>query len=282
MPNLFIRSAALTIASRQTEAAVPTPITGRKFSNFRIEFDISKTSDIEQNSAEIIIYNINDNSRSSIQEADFAILDIGYNGSLDQIFLGDIKRSTTQRVGPDFLTLLELGDGQKALQESTMDKGYAEGVDLKTVVLDSLDVMRESAGLIVENAKEFMANQPTIKEQAGFAASGLARNTIDKALGKMDLEWSIQDNQMQIITPNTALETRAEALLLSPKTGLIGSPIRKKEGIVLQALIQSTRVKPKSLIKVESREINGFFTVEKAQFIGDTHGSQWLMKMEAI
>ncbi|MCK5603277.1 hypothetical protein KAR91_15445 [Candidatus Pacearchaeota archaeon] len=247
-------------------------------SGLRIVFDIEKTSSSNANNAKIQIYNLNESNRGILKTGEnlSITLEIGYGDILEQLFIGDIQRSFTQRSGPDFITTIEADDGGRALSESKLDKSYSAGVKLKSVVDDAMQSMKDAGQIIigsVSNIKDEIA-------QNGITISGLAQKIINDIANKQGLEFSVQDNEAQILDP--AIDTGEIAVLLTPNTGLIGSPNlgiagENIEGIEFKALIQTTKFRPGRAVKIESKDFNGLIRINKSKFIGDTHAPSWFV-----
>ena len=87
----------------------PKGVKGVKVSGLRIIFDIEKTSGSNPNTGKIQVYNLNETSVGTLKTNEnlSAILEVGYGDNLEQLFIGDIQRSFTQRNGPDFITTME-------------------------------------------------------------------------------------------------------------------------------------------------------------------------------
>ena len=259
----------------------PKGETGIKISGLRVTFDIEKTSSSNPNNGKIQIYNLNETSKGLLKtnEDSSIILEVGYGEVLEQLFIGDIRRSSTQRSGSDFITTIEADDGGKALGESRLDKSYAGGVKLKSVVDDALQSMKDAGQIIIgsiSNIKDEIA-------QNGITVSGLSKKIIDDIASKQGLEFSIQDDEAQILDPAT--DTGEVAILLTPNTGLIGSPNagligENTERIEFKGLIQTTKFRPGRTVKIESKDFEGLVRINKAKFSGDTHSPSWFVICE--
>lgn len=273
MSLLWDRKASVTFG--------PKGGTGIKVSDLRVSFDVEKTSESNPNKAKIQIYNLSEASRGILKtkESQFILLEIGYGDVIDQLFIGDVERSFTQRSGADFVTTIEAADGGQALNESKIDKSYSAGVKLKTVIDDAMQAMKDTGQIVVgslTNIKDEVA-------QNGITVSGLAKKVIDNISNKMGLEFSVQDNEAVILDP--AVDTGELEVLLTPTTGLIGSPQlgkidEKVEGVEFKALIQTTKFRPGRAVKLEAKDIDGLIRVIKAKFIGDTHATAWFVTCE--
>lgn len=278
MAQLFNRKAIVTMGPKGGQ--------GVRIEGLRVAFDITKTNKKSANNAKIMIYNLNESNKSILKtKEDLSLtLEIGYGiNNIDLLFTGDIVRSSTQRSGPDFISTIEVDDGDQALTTATLDKSYVAGTNMKTVVNDALQSMKDAGQVIigtVNNIKDDIA-------QNGFSASGLAANVIEQITKKQGLEFSVQDNETQILGEDE--DTGEEAIVLTPSTGLIGSPrigligkeAAKIDGIEFKALIQTTRFKPGRVAQIKSREVDGFFKILKSKFTGDTHAPAWFVTCEA-
>ncbi len=278
MAQLWNRKAVVTMGPKGGQ--------GVRIEGLRVSFDITKTNKKSANNAKIMIYNLNESNKSILKtKEDLSLtLEIGYGiNNIDLLFTGDIVRSSTQRSGPDFISTIEVDDGDQALTTATIDKSYVAGTNMKTVVNDALQSMKDAGQVIIGSVN-------SIKDdiaQNGFSASGLAANVIDQITKKQGLEFSVQDNETQILGEDE--DTGEEAIVLTPSTGLIGSPrigligkeAAKIDGIEFKALIQTTRFKPGRVAQIKSREVDGFFKILKSKFTGDTHAPAWFVACEA-
>ena len=278
MAQLFDRKAIVTMGPKGGQ--------GVRIEGLRVTFDITKTNKKAANNAKIMIYNLNESNKSLLKtKEDLSLtLEIGYGiNNIDLLFTGDIVRSSTGRSGPDFISTIEVDDGDQALTTATIDKSYVAGTNLKTVINDSLQSMKDAGQIVIGSIN-------SIKDdiaQNGFTASGLASSVIDQITKKQGLEFSVQDNETQILGVDE--DTGEEAIVLTPTTGLIGSPrigligkeATKTDGIEFKALIQTTRFKPGRVAQIKSREVDGFFKILKSKFTGDTHAPAWFVTCEA-
>lgn len=271
MGLLWQRKASVTFGVKGEE--------GTKVEDLRIAFDIEKTRESNANTAKVTIYNLNENNRDLLKNKEdlFVILNVGYQGGdVDQLLIADITRSSTKRQGPDFITVIECEDGGQALTEAHIDKSYAPGTNLKSVISDVVNSFVEAGEVAVgtlSRVKDEIA-------QNGITVSGVSKVIMDDLIEKQDLEWSIQDNEVQVMEP--LQDTGEEVVFLTPDTGLIGSPILREKGIEFKALIQSTKIRPGRPVNLESRQFEGLYRINKARYQGDTHDKTWYVLCEGI
>lgn len=278
MSQLWNRKAIVTMGPKGEQ--------GVKIEGLRVAFEIEKTNKKSANNAKVMIYNLNESNKSILKTKEnlSLTLEVGYGlNNVDLLFTGDIVRSSTQRSGADFISTIEVDDGDQALTTATLDKSYVAGTKEKTIIQDALQSMKDAGQVIIGSINSIKDDVA----QNGFSASGLAANVIDQITKKQGLEFSIQDNETQILGEDE--DTGEEAIVLTPSTGLIGSPrigligkeATKIDGIEFKALIQTTRFKPGRIAQINSREVDGFFKILKSKFTGDTHAPAWFVTCEA-
>ena len=296
---LFIRTAELIVGRSGGQ--------GVAIRDLRFSFNIEKTSSETLNNSTLRIYNMNRATRALVETPNNAvILRAGYvdDVGLKTIFVGIVRRSLTVREGTDWVTELELDDGLIAYRDSKISATFAAGAS----AIDVLTAVAKSFGLPVRPLPAGIQNKTYPK---AFSALGRTREAMNKVCNYLGLEWSIQNQEVQIIKKGgTAKRT---AILLSSDTGMIGSPAREaktlsdkaaaKRGITtnsagvikrnkenedgevdqrlevqgykVTSLLQPT-IEPGGLVQVKSEGIDSqFFRVEKLSHIGDTGGGEW-------
>lgn len=257
---------------------------GVEITNLRITFEVVKTSESNANTAKISIYNLKESNRSRFEERDLTvILKAGYSGlnnsdgAIGILFKGNITKASSQRAGADYVTIIESGDAQKELMETNFEKSYSEGTTLKTIVNDliaSFGTNGVAKGVVKDITADKLIN--------GGAFSGKAKEILNDLTKRMGIEWNIQDGAIHIEKGISKSETTA--VLLNSRTGLIGFPVKREDGIQAVSLL-NYEIKPNKSVKIESDELpetSGIFRVRKATYSGDTHGAQWVTAFEAI
>ena len=273
MDRLWQRYIAVTIGTKGGGEAV-------KFDGLRIVFQVEKTSESTANTAKISVYNLSGKGRALAEkEKAIVILEVGYGDSIEQLFYGDITRAYISRQGPDWVTTMECGDGSEALRSVHIDKSYAPGTDLKQVI-------RDVAQSIVDKGEVVMGSLLGIesdKAQGGISLSGRSKTILDELTAKQGLEWSVQDNVLQILPKDQ--DNGLQAVLLTPETGLVGSPVKREVegglGVEFKALIQP-RLVPGRLVRIESREVDGDYKLVEVKFAGDTHADAFYAAGKAV
>lgn len=268
--------------------------------NLRMTFDIEKDPTDTTNKCKMLIYNLAPKTRRTIERADsICILEAGYkeDAGLKRIFVGAILHTTTRNEGADQVTELNLADGQIAIRDSVVSVGYAAGTNGQQIVSDIVGQMGLTLRIGPDVAFPDYSN--------GYSFAGYARDALNIICAAAGAEWSIQNNDLQIIMGGST--TGVRALVFSADSGLIGSPERivkapkkahsttsgkrrkkkkkekpsKQAGWKIETLLAPT-VNPGDAVRLESITVKGWFRVESMRHEGDTHGGDWKTKMELI
>lgn len=257
---------------------------GLDFSELRIAFDIRKTSTPTPNNAKIRIYNLSAaTAKKAKKEFKRIQLKAGYQGASDIIFDGTIREA---RMGKDdvdrYLDILA-GDGDRPYVYSTVSKTLSAGCSYEDVFRAAAAPMQDCGEGAVSlgqidcfDAKEF---------PRGRVLFGMARDFIEKICLTSNKNWSIQNGKLQVVNHTGALPN---VFVISKDTGMIGVPEEVNEGLRVKCLLN-----PKLLVdgqvKIESKNIsdeaadkNGIYRILQLDFVGDTHGGDWLSEMICV
>jgi len=257
----------------------------RGFSKLRVSFDIKKTLEQTENDANIEIYNVSKDSYKLLQQVEethIVQLSVGYENLIDTIFIGNIENSYYYREKSNWILNIKGKDGQENIQDNIINKSYRPGFDLKSVLLDMIKSSNVLPKGAYDSAIKWIEDKLSSgkKTQNGLTISGRLIDEVNKLLSEFNATLSIQDEKVQIIYKNSNNEDNI--FLISPSSGLIGSPKDKgaDEGLEFKCLL-IPKLKPGSLVKIESNTINDFYRVDSIIYKGDTHSNDWECKCEA-
>lgn len=278
--------------------------------DLRIAFSIEKTATETLNNSTIDIYNLNPDSRALVETPNNAIiLRAGYAQDLGPvtIFVGIVRRCLTVQEGPDNVTRLELDDGLIAYRDSKFSTSFAPGSSGKMVLAN----IASRFNLPVRP----LPDMPDKQYPNGFSFVGKTREAMKKACNYLGLEYSIQNQEIQILKKGGTV--KRTAIVLSADSGMIGVPqleaktmsekaaaqrgistndagvikTRKEstsgaikdrlqvQGYKVESLLQPT-IEPGGIVQVKSKGIDGeFFRVERVQHTGDTHADDWTTEL---
>ena len=254
MTQLFGREARVTVGT--------TLLTSLDFA-----FKITKTLKPTPNSCELDIFNLHPDPISELEAlapktGKAAItgipckIEAGYKDAVSQLWLGDLRTVSTVFEGPDSVTHLESGDGEKAWQNARIHVAYGPKTDIHTAlraIARALGVGEGNLSKVVSQLK--MAGSAVFP--AGKMVSGAARDHLVNFARSADLEVSIQDGALQFLDRGKALAE--QALRLAPETGMIGSPMVDNEGILSVKTLMIPDLKPGRLLVVEGKRVKGNF-----------------------
>lgn len=255
--------------------------------DFRIAFDISKSLIPQPNPISVSVYNLKEENRDRIRRTtDSVILRAGYTEEVGPIVVavGDIVDVVHRNEPPDIITEITAGDGSRTLRTNKQSLTFGEGASAKQILAQVV----ESAGVALRDVSGVDDSQFA----NGFAESGPFPDIMEKLAGKLGVEWSIQNGEVQVTPLDTP--TNELGIVVSPETGLIGAPERRtdqgtprspsqKDGWIIRSLLRPS-VEPGMRIALDSKMVKGTFRVTELQHVGDTHGQDWttVMAIEAI
>ncbi len=284
MTQLFGRKFALTVGTLEVSA-------------FRCKFKIEKTLKPEPNKALIEVYNLSPDHRGQLAELAPGKsiklgrkrktqvakpqpgrvpcrLEIGYdNAEIEQIFFGDLRTVDSEIDGPDWVTSISSGDGERAYRTARISQAYGPKVPVSTALRAAV----KSLGLGDGNLAKVLSGL-SLQGQAGVytrgvVLSGAASRVLTDICRSADLEWSIQDGTVQFVDFGKVLSGRA--VVLKPGTGLIGSPNVSADGVMNCKTLIVPGLRCGGIVVLDSTMVEGNFRVEKIEYVGDTHGQDW-------
>lgn len=286
MTTLFNRVIELEIGKPGEE--------GFLFTDLKIAFSITKTSDSNANPGNISVTNLSKTTRDRLDDEGLVyVLRAGYAGLnetplVKELSRGDILDISTRRSGTEIITSFKIGEGTKALAETTLDKSFEEGISVDSLIGEFTKALGVAKGAIT-GIKEQVFN-------SGYSATGKVKDRLDEITSKQGLEWSIQNGELIILPENG--KTTEQAVLLTKETGLL-KVFREKKNKPGQSELADV-IKFSSLlipdIKVgrqiaifssideigESSLFPAYFTVRKLTFSGDNKDGKFTCEGEAV
>jgi hypothetical protein len=267
----------------------------------RVTFDISKDSSEEPNDHTIRIYNLAADTRKALEEPDLrCVLYAGYAEEGGPLLMasGTLVFAYTRFEQPDIVTELIVKDGFTEIRDTAVSIGLGPGAQASTIIRD----IARQMGLPLVMADEL----PDRRWQQGFSFYGAARTALHKVAQGAGLEWSIQNQQLQVVQRRGT--TRRQAVVLAADTGLLGYPERTREAAREKARVKDKRtgddvnlvsaqqqrdgwrvtslllptINPGDLVKLESRSVESFQRVEAVRHTGDSEGGDWQSELELV
>jgi hypothetical protein len=206
-------------------------------------------------------------------------IDAGYVGNTSTIFLGEMCSAQSVTDGPDIVTELNTGDGKTALQLQRINQSFMQGTTPVQVVTALLSAMGLTGTGNFASVQNLFTSAPSPLFQRGMVMKGNpARMLADICFG-VGVEFSIQNGQAQFLSNGQPYA--GEAYLLTPNTGLVGTPTVDTAGILSCMSFIFPGIVPGGPIAVQSVFVNGTYRILSVEYTGSTWGNEWFCKIEA-
>ncbi len=263
-------------------------------SELHITFSVRGATTQTLKHATVRVFNVSQSTLYRIQQEFTRFsLQAGYGDGVGQIFAGSISTIRWGRQnGTDTFLDLEGFDSDQAYNWSVSNKTLAAGWspdDMHSALAKDVGAF----GVAVGQKPQL----PQIKMPRGRVLYGMTCDHLLTFGKSMGCDWNLQDGQLNLV-PHGGYLTK-EAIVLSPATGLIGTPELTIEGIVVKCLlnpnikagmrvhidntyITDTVVKTPITLedaKMPTLDPRGVYKVLFVAHNGDTRGSQWQTEM---
>lgn len=279
----YIRRCNLIVASDKGE--------GLDLSGLRIVFKIKKSDAQTPNTAEIRVYNLSEETANRIRKEFTSInLQAGYDSNYGVIFAGNIKQVRMGKEnGTDSFIDIAAGDGDQAYNNAVVNATLAKGASQK----DQIDAAAGSmSGKGVQ--KGYIGNTGGTKLPRGKVMYGMARDYLRQSAQASNTSWSIQDGKIQFVELTGVLPN--QAVVLTSKTGLVGTPEQTNDGIKARCLL-NPMLKIGGKVLINEKDIqeaklpdtkkdaqankpaviahDGLYRLLLVEYSGDTRGNDW-------
>lgn len=272
-----------------------TDLNGLDLSKLRIKFSVKRSDTMTPNTADIRIYNLEEKTALRIRnEFKKVILQAGYQGNFGVIFQGNIKQVILGRESAtDTFIDIVAGDGDHAYNFAVINSTIAAGATAADQVNAATTAMTPK-GVTAGHLGEM----PTEQLPRGKVMYGNARNYLRDVASSTDKTWSIQDEKITFVPKKSYLP--GERVVLTSKTGMIGTPQQTNEGVNVKCLLNPT-IKIGGRIQIDNKSIerykinltipnsaanipapltaDGVYYVLVIEHQGDTRGVEWYSTM---
>lgn len=251
---------------------------GIEIEDLRFAFQIRRTLDKTPNQCQIEIANLNSDSRALVGQKPVGVqLEAGYDGVRRLLFTGDMTYSVSKLVGPNIITTIECGDGDRVYRSARASASYGKGTPVKKI-------LRDLAQNIGQELPPNLLNDPALDRQFsnGEVVFGPLRDELTRLIAPFGYSWTLQNGKLVVLKD---AETSGE-YVISEATGMIGSPEMgsptrngKPPNISVRCLL-FPELYPGIHVRLESRFLNGSFKAVSVEHDGDTHGEAWETRLE--
>jgi hypothetical protein len=274
-------------------------------SNLRCTFAIEKVALATANYAEITIYNLtNDSETTIIKEGVRVIVEAGYDGFINtetgeqteakqygKIFDGDVIQFLRGREdNVDYTLTLICLDGDSFLNNNIIKTTLTAGMTQRQLV-DHITAKPLTPTEIGRISPELS----TQRLPRGKVFFGMPKDYLGDIARDNAASFWVDDGQVYI-TKATDI-TAEEALVLTPQTGLIGTPQQKQDGVSFKCLLNPS-IRLMSMVKLDNTMIrqqkyqlgqipsqldqDGQYQVYKLRHVGDTRGDEWYTEVDGV
>jgi hypothetical protein len=199
-------------------------------------------------------------------------IEAGYEDATSLLWLGDLRTAETIIDGPERVTHLSSGDGEKALQHARLHASYGPKTPVLTVIRGLIKALGIDEGNLAKfESKLRIAGSDILP--TGYSSGGSAAKALVELTRSAGLEFSIQEGAAFFLERGKALT--GTAVRLHHETGLIGSPSVDNEGILTARTLMIRDIRLGGLVVVDAEHVQGNFRVERYVVSGDTAAADW-------
>lgn len=263
-------------------------------SSLRCTFDIKRFALMGYpNTALIKIYNLNVPTENSIIAEGYRVtVDAGYPDLYGRIFDGTIIFPTRWKEnGTDYVLEILAIDGDDFLTDTYCTFNYTRKQTIRSVV----ETMAKQGGIDLDPNVSAALDKTLTK---GGVVNGAPKNILNDIAKSINGTWYIDSGKLYVFAYSddvSKLPFGLEAVELSEKTGLIGTPQQNGQGVNARSLLNPKMV-PYSLAHISNDKIiqqlptfasysqppsqvypldpQGIYRIITVNFIGDTRGGE--------
>lgn len=303
--ELFYRKYRLTIGDPNK--------TGLLIESLNVSFDIIKSADEKLNKSFVSIYNLSQASRDKITQDSVAKLEVAYGDSPFRVlFAGDVADFASSREGANIVTKVSLIDGFIESREAFTSRSFPPNTPVEQIIRT---IVTQDLGLptptVYKTTKQVVANNDSGDVFKGSYVGNIAypQKGVDKAFNRPTafhgkttkvltdlceangLTWFIRNKSTVIVLPK-GQSTTEQVQLISPSSGLIGSPEKhlarpnvkntktKAIGGYKFRTLLNPFVEPGNSLKLESEGVDSIVKILKLRHRGEYEGQDWTTEYE--
>lgn len=278
-----------------------------EFDALDCEFKIEKSIKPEPNTCDLVIYNLTQDHQAQLeqlgqrpkgkslsgvagakttkaQKAALATkgipcrIEAGYASGTSLVWLGDLRTVQTVRDGPDWVTQLSSGDGEKAWQNARLHVSYGPKTSIDTALRAIVRALGVGEGNLSKVVSKLQQAGSAIYPIGCVVSAAASRQLTDFARSAQ-LEVTVQDGALQFTDIGAAIG--GQALRLTRDTGLVDSPTVDNNGLLTARMLMIPDVRIGALVTVDAERIKGTYRIQKAVWSGDTAATNWFIDFQA-
>lgn len=234
MPKQFIRNAQVLISGTNGSAETTLDVSG-----LRITFELTKDLSAYANLCNIQIYNLSEKSRNLISDSLQRVrINVGYGNDLSLLFDGFIRNVFHRREDMvNFVTELYCADGDAYLRHSVSRMTAGESVTLEELIKRLVGDLRDANGGGVSIGElNLLSGSQKIR---GYTTHSSTKLALEKLADSYRFNWFIDSGKFYAVSESLPLAP-AQVTLITPQTGMIGSPAVTEVGLEVKTLLNPT------------------------------------------
>jgi hypothetical protein len=258
-------------------------------SDLRCTFRIEKIGYQAINYGDISIYNLSSQTQADIIKYGMrVVLEAGYeNGQYGKIFDGDIFQPLWDRENVvDYKLTLHCFDGDSQLNNNFVGMTVQASHDQRS---DLLNIMKNARNSFSNG--QISTDLDNTEMPRGKVFFGMPKKYFREIANANNHQWSYVDREL--VFSNLTNIPVGKALVVSPETGLIGTPQQTQDGVEFKVLLDpNIKVQyPAMQVKIDNSVVrqqkimlgqlqtrldqDGFYYVASVTHCGDTRGDDW-------
>ena len=239
---------------------------GREFRypDYEVQFRVDFAKGGDPDLAIIELYNLAPETEQIFKRGEEMVLRAGYQGDIGIVMAGEIRPVRVFDEGADRICEIEVLDTSDAYQGTEISESYVPGTTGSQILERAISM----SGL--ERGKIQLVRDAVYLE--GRSVDGKIRTVIEKIAKDCKSEVTVANGTIHVLPPGGWHD---EAVLLTPETGLIGSPKRIESDDETSTLLWEAesllnyRIRAGTLVQIESKYVNGLFVVESGTHTSD-------------
>lgn len=277
MSTLEGRSYELVVAPLSENQTLNNLETGLDLSALDIEFRVKRTLKPKPNTAQIKVWGLGRVSRQYLQTTKTLTVRLaaGYAGENELLFLGE-TRSAYTHLEPkgDIMSVIETGDSEKDMTASGLSLTFGAQTSFEAVMKAIQASLPNQVG-----TTNLPAGAAAVIHPAGGAVDRQTTRYLSDLCRSAGLEWSVQNGTVVILPKGKPLA--GKQILLSPDSGMIGSPSVDRHGLLDVKSLIFPGLHPGAGVYVDSDGVKGNFRVESAEYMGNSSpgAKEWYVKL---
>jgi hypothetical protein len=253
----------------------PAGSTGLSFTQEDIAGTVKSYRGSKPNEASVTIHGLSEQTIAQLEAPNQVMQVLAGETVTGSVFIGSISRRgvVTKNSLPDRTTTISAKDGRRVYRDTKVSRSYPQNTPVATVVQDLL-ALATVQGLSLSPSNVY----PTDSFPAGWAFQGRWRQALTEILAPRGFYWTIQSRVLYVL--NEASTAPGNVPLVSPDTGLIGSPTRTDKGCSLVSVLNPGIVAGRG-VQVRSQFFNGLYRAVNVTHNFSSDGLTWKTSVQA-